>query len=449
MSTTTQLTQDLLAGVPEGRRVQHVRNWLKDFDREVSPKREMIAQFREWLAQLSDESITRSYQQHYNPIYLNLASVFGEELPFEKIHSLTIDSIKTKLWDECEYYFHLSEVLDSVKSVGNDRSLLRLKGWDTGLIRSLLSRGRGLIICSFRFGAIRYVPIELALLGFPILQVVNKPAFEAMHAAFAALVDDGERSKLRLLKTLDAEDALCTVELVNALKRNEIIGMCIEGNTGSDGPWGNTSKSRIDFLGLTIQAKNGAARLAAALRAPILPLIAVKDGDTSGELFFSEPIIPPAGLKRSEVEEFVKTSMQSLYTLFESYVRLHPAQWEGWSALHRWRERDDAAAAETASGKADPQEIGRLLRDARRFRINPRRVAQLPTKDGVMWVDLRTLKGFQNPKWAEPENLLATLSKPEGLDLNWIDNTSRDPEWKQKICVLLAYLRESDLVSAY
>jgi lauroyl/myristoyl acyltransferase len=449
MPTTTQLTQDLLAGVPEGRRVQHVRNCLKDFDKEVSPKREMIAQFRQWLAQLSDESITRSYQQHYNPIYLNLASVFGEELPFEKIHSLTIDCIKTKLWDECEYYFHLSEVLDSVKSVRKDQSLLRLKGWDSGLIRSLLSRGKGLIICSFRFGAIRYVPIELALLGFPILQVVNKPAFEAMHAAFASLGDDGERSQLRLRKTLDAEDALCTVELVNALKRNEIIGMCIEGNTGSDGPWGNTSKSRIDFLDLTIQAKNGAARLAAALRAPILPLIAVKDGDTSGELFFSEPIIPPAGLKRSAVEEFVKTTMQSLYTLFESYVRLHPQQWEGWSALHRWREREDAAAEETASINADPQEISRLLCEARRFRINPRRVAQLPTKDGVMWVDLRTLKGFQNPKWAEPENLLAALSTPDGLDLTWIDHTSRDPEWKEKICVLLAYLRESDLVSTY
>jgi hypothetical protein len=225
--------------------------------------------------------------------------------------------------------------------------------------------------------------------------------------------------------------------------------MCIEGNTGSDGPWGNTSKRRINFLDLTIQAKNGAARLAAALRAPILPLIAVKDGDTSGELFFSEPIIPPAGLKRSAVEEFVKTTMQSLYTLFESYVRLHPEQWEGWSALHRWRERDDVAADETASGNTDPQEISRLLREARRFRINPRRVAQLPTKDGVMWVDLRTLKGFQNPKWAEPENLLAALSKPEGLDLTWIDHTSRDPEWKEKICVLLAYLRESDLVSTY
>ena len=142
MSTTTQLTQDLFAGVPEGRRVQYVRNWLKDFDKEVSAKREIIAQFRQWLEQLSDESITRSYQQHYNPIYLNLASVFGEKLPFEKIQSLTIDCIKTKLWNECEYFFHLSQLIDEIKSARNGEEfaigqrLPRLKGWDTGLICS-------------------------------------------------------------------------------------------------------------------------------------------------------------------------------------------------------------------------------------------------------------------------------------------------------------------------
>jgi predicted LPLAT superfamily acyltransferase len=445
MSTSAKPTQDLFAGIAEGGHVQHVRNCLKDFAKEVSAKREILVQFRRWLEQLSDDAIMRSYQQHYNPTYLNLAAVFGEELPVEKIHSLTIDCIKTKLWDECEYYFYLSELLDSIKSSRNEKELLRLNGWDSGLIRSLLDRGRGLIVCSFRFGAIRYVPMELALLGFPIVQVVNTPAYETMQSAFASLGDGGDE-KIRLLKTVDAEDALCTVELVNALKRREIIGMCIEGNTGSDGPWGDTSKSKINFLGHTILAKNGAGRLAAALRAPILPVVALKDGDASGELFFGEPIIPPAGLKRSEVDEFVSTSMQSLYARFESHVRLYPQQWEGWSAMHRWR--DDLGANDSVSSNADPQDIDRLLRDARKFRINPRRVAQLPTKNSVMWVDLRTLKGFQNPKWAEPQNLLAILSKPEGLDLTWIESAGHDPDWKQKICVLLAYLQESGLVTA-
>jgi hypothetical protein len=232
------------------------------------------------------------------------------------------------------------------------------------------------------------------------------------------------------------------------LKQREIVGLCVEGNTGSDGPWGDTSKSKIKFLGHTILAKNGAARLAAALRTPILPVVALQDGDASGQLFFSEPIVPPAGLKRSENEEFVTATMQSLYSLLDSYVRRYPERWEGWSALHRWRERDDVAANDGVSSNAGPEVISQLLRDGKRFKINPGRIAQLPTKDGVMWVDLRTLKGFQNPKWAEPENLLATLSTPEGLDLTWIDGAGRDPDWNHKICLLLAYLRQSDLVSA-
>jgi hypothetical protein len=176
--------------------------------------------------------------------------------------------------------------------------------------------------------------------------------------------------------------------------------------------------------------------------------MALKDGDASGRLFFSEPIIPPAGLKRSENEEFVRASMQSLYDLLESYVRRCPEQWEGWSALHRWRARDDAPVNDGLSGDFGPQGIGKLLRDGKRFRMNPRRVAQLSTKDGVMWVDLRTLKGFQNPMWARPENILATLSQPQGLDLSWIDSAGREPEWREKICLLLAHLQESGLVSS-
>jgi lauroyl/myristoyl acyltransferase len=453
MSTSAELTQNPIAGVAEDQRLQYFRNLLHDFDEEVSTKRAKIVQFREWLDQLSDDALKGSYQQHYNPTYLNLLSVFGEELSNDAIHSLVIKCIKTKLWNECQYYFHFSQLLELIKSEPNgkelakDRSLLRLKGWDTDLIRSLLERGRGLIICSFRFGAVRYVPSEMALLGFRILEAVNKPTHETMQSAFKSLGNCGAES-IRLLETVNAEDDRCTVQLVDALKRREIIGLCIEGNTGSDGPWGDTSKTRISFLGHTILAKNGAARLAAALRAPILPVMALKDGDASGRLFFSEPIIPPPGLKRSENEEFVRASMQSLYGLLESYVRRYPEQWEGWSALHRWRERDDVAVNDGLSGDAGPQRIGELLRDGKRFRMNPRRIAQLPTKDGVMWVDLRTLKGFQNPKWAGPENLLAILSQPQGLDLAWVDSAERSPEWKERICLLLAHLQESGLVSS-
>ena len=467
MDISAELIREPFAAVAEDRRLYYFRALIKDPERDVSTKVEPFLQFREWLDQLTDEVIVRSLPRHYNPTYLNLLSVFGEELTNEEVHSLAIKCIKTKLWNEIEQSFYFSQLLELAKSGGRgpqfatDQSLLRIKGWDLELIRSLLSRGRGLIICSFRLGAIRDLPTDLALLGFPISQIVNQPVYDGMQLAFNLLGpcpwetppvpgSTPKAENIRLLKNLCVEDPRCTVEFVNALKRNEMVMFCIEGNSGSDGPWGETSKSTIDCLGLRIAVKNGAARLAAAMRTPILPVIVRREGAANGQILFSEPIIPPAGLKYSETEKFAQATMQSLYAVMESYVHLYLEQWEGWSALHRWRLCDDVDVSSRESSNADAQMIARLLRDGKRFNVNRRRVAQLPTKDGVMWVNLKTLKGFQNPKWAGQENVLATLSSPSGLDLAWINRgNNSDPAWEEKICLLLAYLQQSDLIAAH
>jgi hypothetical protein len=466
MDMSPELIGQPFAAVAEDRRLYYFRALIKDPERDVSTKVAPFVQFREWLDQLTDDVIIRSLPRHYNPAYMNLLSVFGEELTNEEVHSLAIKCIKTKLWNEIEQSFYFSQLLEMAKSGGSepqfatDQSLLRIKGWDLELIGSLLSRGRGLIICSFRLGAIRDVPTDLALLGFPISQIVNQPIYEALQLAFNLLGPcpwetppvPGESTpkaeNIRLLKNLCVEDPRCTVEFVNALKRNEMVMFCIEGNSGSDGPWGETSKSTIDFLGLRIAVKNGAARLAAALRTPILPVIVPREGTANGRILFGEPLIPPAGLKHSESERFAQTTMQSLYALMESYVHLYLEQWEGWSALHRWRLCDDLDASRRELSNADAQTIASLLHDGKRFSVNRRRVAQLPTKDGVMWVNLKTLKGFQNPKWAG-EDLLATLSSPLGLDLAWINRKQSDPDWEAKIYLLLAYLQRSELIAAH
>jgi hypothetical protein len=467
MSTSAEPIRDSFTAVAEDQRLYYFRALLKDFEKDFSTKVEPFVQFREWLDQLTDEVILRSHQRHYNPTYLNLLSVLGEELTNEEVHSLAVKCIKTKLWNEIEYSFYLSQLFDVVKSgrkgtqFSTDQSLLRLESWDLGLIRSLLSRGRGLIICTFRLGAVRDLPNDLALRGFPISQVVNQPLYEGMQLAFDLLgpcpwetprvagESTPQAENIWLLKTLNAEDPRCTVNVVNALKQNEIVAFCIEGNSGVDGPWGDTSKSTIKFLGHSIAVKNGAARLAAALRTPILPVMALRDGATNGRLVFGEPILPPAGLNRSGTEGFAQSSMQLLYAWLESYVQFHLEQWEGWSAMHRWRLRvDDVDATRCEQSNADPQTIARLLRDGKKFNVNQRRVAQLPTKNGVMWVDLKTLKGFQNPRWAGQENVLATLSSPHGLDLAWINRGNSDPAWEEKMFLLLAYLQQSDLIAA-
>jgi hypothetical protein len=455
-----------LDGIAEDRKLHHFRMWMKDFTKPASTKDEVIRRFRDWLDHLSDGEIANSHQRHYNPTYLNLLSVFGGELPAGEIHSLAVRCVKSKVWSESEYHYHLSKLLEAVRAgrtgagPAHATAEIRLKGWDVDLLRSLLGRGRGLVICTFRFGLVRFIPVEIALLGFRAWEAVNHHTFEIMQSAFDSLgparsSDEapgpvGEAAaaqNIGLLKTVNAEEKTCTVQLVDALKRGEIVGLCIEGNTGSDGPWGETSKSVVSFFNHSLSAKNGAARLAAALGSPILPVAALRDGDGFGRLVFSEPIIPARGLRQAEAEKFVNDSMQSLYSLLESYARRHPEQWEGWSALHRWRlcDRDESPAPRPLTC-GDTAEVAELLRGGGRLRINERRVAPLNTRAGLTWVDLKTLKGYQNPKWAGVENILQALSQPGGLGLPWLDGRGDDPAWRERVFELLAYLGKSGLV---
>ncbi len=116
MAASAEPIRDPFAAVAEDRRLHYFRRRIKDFKKDISTKAELFAQFREWLDQLTDEVILRSHQQHYNPTYLNLLSVFGEELTNEEVHSLAIKCIKAKLLSECEYYFHLSQLFELIKS---------------------------------------------------------------------------------------------------------------------------------------------------------------------------------------------------------------------------------------------------------------------------------------------------------------------------------------------
>lgn len=461
LTSDTATDPSCLDGIGEDRKLHHFRMWMKDFTKPVSTKDEKIRQFRDWLDNLSDREITNSYQRHYNPTYLNLLSVFGGQLPAAEIHSLAVRCIKSKVWSESEYHYYLSKLLEAVRlGRAGAHAAVRLKGWDVDLLRSLLGRGRGLIICTFRFGLVRFIPMEIALLGFKACEAVNQHTFEIMQSAFdslgpapargEALAHEGAAAvaqNIGLLKTVNAEEKTCTVQLVDALKRGEIVGLCVEGNTGSDGPWGETSKSVVNFFNHSLSAKNGAARLAAALGSPILPVVALRDADGFGHLAFSDPIIPARGLRHSESEKFVNDSMQSLYALLESYTRRHPEQWEGWSALHRWRVcGHDGPSASSSLACGDTAELIELLRSGRRFRINERRVAPLNTKAGLTWIDLKTLKGYQNPKWAEGENILQALSEPGGLGLPWLDRRGNDPAWRERVFELLSYLGKSELV---
>lgn len=458
MTIAAERDRDVLDELGEDKKLHFFRMWMKDFERPASEKVERIRQYREWLDALTGEEVAKSYQRHYSPTYLNLLSAFVDELSPAEIHRLAVKCIKSKVWAESEFHYHLSWLLEEAKS-GAPRAdaarPFRLEGLDVGVVRDLLARGRGLIICTFRFGAVRFLSTEMALSGLPVNEAVNQHTFEIMESALATLAEDESPTgadaagSIRLLRSVNAEDPLCTTRLVDALKREEIVGFCVEGNTGTDGPWGETSKEVVRFFNHNISAKSGAARIAAALGTPIMPVVVLREGEASGRIVFHEPFFPERGAKRTQREQFVGETMQSLYGLLEAYARRYPEQWEGWSALHRWRVPEASGGPESGDVERDDSgDASGLLLRGKSFHVNRRRVALLQAKKGLVWVDLKTLKGYQNPPWAEGVDLLQALSEPRGIDGGWLKDCGADPERVEAIVQLLGKFGRAGLIFA-
>lgn len=457
MTTAAEQSGDALADLSEDQKLHFFRMWMKDFERPAAEKVEGIRQYRQWLDALTDEEFAKSYPRHYSPTHLNLLSAFVDELSPAEIHRLAVRCIKSKVWAESEFHYQLSWLLEEAKT-GRPRAdatpPFRLEGLDVGLIRDLRARGRGLIMCTFRFGAVRFLSTELALNGLRVNEAVNRHTFEIMESALATLggagpVGGDAAGDLRLLRSVNAEDPLCTTHLVDALKRGEIVGFCVEGNTGADGPWGETSKEAVRFFNHDVSAKSGAARLAAALGTPVLPVVALREGEGHGRLVFHEPILPERGMKPAHRARFVGETMQTLYGLLESYARRYPEQWEGWSALHRWRLREPEGADEPGHLPGDDVgDASGLLRGGKSFHVNRRRVAPLQTRKGMVWVDLKTLKGYQNPPLAAGVDLLQALSEPGGVDARWLEGCGAAPEHREAVVQLLGRLGRAGLIFA-
>jgi hypothetical protein len=455
----------------EDQKSEYLRRWVGDLHLDASAKDEKLRRLVEWRRGLSGAEIARLYQKQYHPTYLNLLSVFGETLSAGEIQDLAVRCVRATAWSESQFDFHLSKLIAAARSAragdavaADGRRWLKLRGWDTALIRALLERGKGLIICTNRFSLMSFVPLELALMGFRTSVVVNRRFTEVMQAAldFLGGAAGGEEAgggeagegaaslrNISRLKVINAEERTGVAKFVDALKGGGIVSLNVEGNTGADGPWGQGSRSAVRFFNHTLRVKNGVARLAAALGTPLLPVTTLSEPDCFGRVVFGTPIIPPRSSSPSDCEGFVRQTMQALYARLESYAGRYRDQWEGWSALHRWRVEDaEGSSPAVPPRNVDAGEVFEILRGGQSFRVNRRRVALLPAEGGSVWVDLKTLKSYMNPAWAGEENILEALSGQDGVNLKWLDRRGDDPGWREKAVRLLSYLSASELIVA-
>ncbi len=213
------------------------------------------------------------------------------------------------------------------------------------------ARGRGVILCGVHLGSweplLRWGP----RFGLP-LAGVYRPA----HNPLADQIFQKARAAYGVRWLRGSE----TSSMVSALADGFVLGMMTDLNTYSGGVF-------ADFLGLPASCLAGPAALALHTGAPLVPAVAVREGDDVTRIMFGRPLDPSGSVTGENIAALTRRINGS----FEPWI-LEYAEQYNW--LHpRWRARPDGktwtlstsdeaiAAARVAPWPAIPARLLRVL----------------------------------------------------------------------------------------
>jgi lauroyl/myristoyl acyltransferase len=340
----------------------------------------------------------------YDYYYFNLLSVFGSRLEIAEIRRLAVECNKTKLrsgWDACRYTLDLKR--------GFIPSFPRLDHWNVRMIQDQLSRGKGLVICTAHFGPFRHVTSDLLMMGYNVTVALDSESSAQMKDLSALVSGTQLHSNPRteaeftlgnsLFRVINVERSrLATATLLATLKRNEIVLLYLDGNTGFDGPRGQSNRVALSFLGHQCMVKSGVASLAVLSSTPLIHVLATNDKARPRVALQHLFEMNPRSLLLDR-QQRVAALTQKIYGQLERLVLRYPNQWESACLLHRWRAPATANAQPPA---ATPAEVFRMLEQGGPIRLKSERVVRIGTKDGPLLVDVDNLRAFQIRAGLEP-----------------------------------------------
>lgn len=266
---------------------------------------------------------------------------------------------------------------------GTRHAVPQLEQWPTRQIEALRAEHGGVLLAAFHFGKHREVLSDLCTLGIPFVAPVAKRSYFDAPLAF----EQGPAACRDAAQMLEVEDRQVGRKLAMALKRGRAGLIYVDGNMGPDGHLVEEGATEVEFMGLRIRVKTGIARLALAMRLPILPLLAVPSAQDPQQhrLIGLPPILP--GVVRDESRS-VDTIMQACYDALAHAVEAAPQLWEFAFCLHRWVQV--APAPEPCV--APRAEIDTMT-------LDPSTVIEFPRDDGVYWLHLGRQRAYRLPDY--------------------------------------------------
>jgi hypothetical protein len=374
-----------------------------------------------------DENGLRPF--NYDYYFMNLLAIFGNSRKQDEIREMAIACNKFRLWSRWECY---SEPFRSGAAELCLSGQSRLQGWVPSGIASLLALRRGLVVYTSHYGAFRRIYWDLALMGLePWISVDADSAAGFRQRASCAVEHLGNHENVpqisQIERVINVEDPLAAVRIAGLLKKNEVVIVFADGNGGVDGPWGQSNKMCIQFLGYPIAVKCGIVKVAAAVGSPILPVFTRRTAalhqaavplSVVGEVQCKPAIIPQPYFSDNERAGFARDCVETMFGYFQQAVLEDPTQWESACLFHRWRgvHKKKTKDTEETTSMAAVQARCPLI-DGVSYRLNEDCVARIPTDEGTMLVNVRSLRVFRVKK--ELEELAAALGSAQGVGRDW------------------------------
>jgi lauroyl/myristoyl acyltransferase len=213
-------------------------------------------------------------------------------------------------WDTYRVFAEFARSLtEAMEQWGPHPRPLELQLVDAEAFDDALAEHRGLVVLTGHFGSWEVAARVLSRLGRPVNMVTAHESNPSVRGFMHEL-----RTRHGFKVIYSDRSVFAGVPIVQALRRDEIVGMQIE-------PWGPLAGShRVEFCGRPTQFQLGPFALARVARAPLVPVFAVRTGIRRYQLRVAGRFDP-----RTPAESVA--ALTATVRRYEEIVREFPAQW--------------------------------------------------------------------------------------------------------------------------
>jgi KDO2-lipid IV(A) lauroyltransferase len=197
---------------------------------------------------------------------------------------------------------------------------------DARPLEAALAKGSGAILITPHLGNWELGGLGLADRGYPVNILTFREPDERVNDMRERL--RRERGIGFIYVDRHATSPLAIIEAVNALRRNEVLALLGERD-------GSSHTLTLDFFGRPAEIPAGAAYLALATGAPVIPVFIPLVGGRYATIM-DEPIYFTGG--HTDHAAAIRLGTERIVRVFEQYIRKYPDQW--YNFFDYWQQSD-------------------------------------------------------------------------------------------------------------